>query len=357
MPKWLLYRWITNKYGAILGDGIRTKKPQFNNANRVARVLYRLGPYFHISSHMMKQGISIRHILRSQFPRVYPSHQAPLIVSLEFTNLCNLRCVYCTSPVSERARGFMDRATLDKVLIGIHQLGVQRVRIVGNGEATLHPEFGSYIQKLASATRFVSVVTNGQWRHPKKTISSLLTAPVRLVEVSVDSSTKQGYEQSRPGGKFERLIENLLLIKHEREKCPNRILVNLRLMVRPSERSLEKELTAFWSQFADTVMQQPVLERKTQPYVKDMYRPVQFDNHFYPTCVLPFKELIVNWDGDVPLCALSVQQVGAPGLIVGNVMTKTFDELWNHGLMRQYREGHQSRDFHKMEICKGCSGV
>ena len=86
-----------------------------------------------------------------------------------------------------------------------------------------------------------------------------------------------------------------------------------------------------------------------------MYRPVQFDSQAFPRC-LASKELIVTWDGDVPLYALTVQQVGAPGVIAGNVADMTFDELRNGGI-KQYRDGHRDRDPSKMKTCRGCSGV
>ena len=306
---------------------------------------------------MLRRGISPRHLLRSQFPRLAGFPRCPLVVSLELTNHCNLRCVYCTSPVSQRPRGLMDQATFSRALSGIRTLGVDRARLVGNGEPTLHPDLGSFVQELARTAPFVSIVTNGQWTHPARTISALLDGPLDMVEVSVDSSTKAGYESSRPGGSFERLLRNLLALREAIDNRPCRTLVNLRLMTRPTERGMEGNLRAFWRRYADTVMLQPVVERTTQPAVKDMYRPVQFDQRSYPACSLPFKELQVNWNGDVPLCALSAQQLPPVGLIVGNVMEQSLHELWSHSLMEQYRQGHRDRDCRKMEICEGCSGV
>ena len=349
--------WVRNKYGAIIGHSAPSDKPLFNNADRIARIFYRLGAYRRLSWFMLRHGVSPRHIIRTQFPLLEPRASAPLLVSLEFTNLCNLRCVYCASPVSQRKRGFMSREILARTVEGIKRLGVSRVRVVGEGESTLHPDFALFMGELGAAAPFVSIVTNCQWKHPQHTIDALLAAPTRLIEISVDSANKAGYEQSRPGGRFENLIENLQLLKAAKQKTGSKTLTNIRLMVRPSERPLEKQLTAFWRKYADTVMPQPLVERKDQPYVDDLYKPAQFDDQSYPKCSLPFKELIVNWNGDMPLCGFSVQQVGAPGLVVGNVMTKPLDQLWNEEVMRQYREGHCQRDPAKMAICKGCSGV
>ena len=103
-------------------------------------------------------------------------------------------------------------------------------------------------------------------------------------------------------------------------------------------------------------MPEYILERHFLGYGEDVYRPVQFHNRSYPKCSAPFKALDVNWNGDVPLCSNSVQQVGPPGLITGNMLTHTMDELWRGGLIRQYREAHLTRDAGRMPICQGCTG-
>jgi MoaA/NifB/PqqE/SkfB family radical SAM enzyme len=250
----------------------------------------------------------------------------------------------------------MSRETFEAFLEGVRRLGVRRVRVVGNGEPTLHPDFPYFIGELARAVPYVSVLTNGQWKSPTKIIDAMLESPVSLIELSVEGGEKEGYESSRIGGRFERLIENLNSLKATKQALRSRSLTNIRLMLRPSERAMESRLKAFWSTYADTVMPQYLVALKRTKYTDDVYMPVQFHNQSYPKCSVPFKTIGVHWDGDVPLCSLSEEQIGAPGLVLGNVRTKKLGDLWNCTLMRQYREGHLRRDCSKMPICKGCLG-
>jgi len=106
----------------------------------------------------------------------------------------------------------MQRETFERFLEGIKQLRVSRVNVVGNGESTLHPEFTSFIRELGRSVPYVLVLTNGQWKRPKDIINAVLEAPVSVVGVSVDGGDKEGYEKSRLGGHFERLLENLTLL-------------------------------------------------------------------------------------------------------------------------------------------------
>ena len=60
-------------------------------------------------------------------------------------------------------------------------------------------------------------------------------------------------------------------------------------------------------------------------------------------CAFQVKHLEVNWNGNVPLCSFSAQQIGVPGLILGNVMKDKICDLWGGEVMHQYREGHYKR--------------
>ena len=144
----------------------------------------------------------------------------------------------------------MQKEVFDRLVEGIKQLGVRRIRVIGNGEPTLHPDFALFTKQLAKAAPYLSVLTNGQWRRPKDIIHALLQAPVSMIEFSVDAATKDGYEKSRLGGSFERIIENLKLLKETKRRVGSRAIINLRIMMRPSERAVERQLRAFWQNFA-----------------------------------------------------------------------------------------------------------
>ncbi|GJQ58010.1 MAG: hypothetical protein SCALA701_08110 [Candidatus Scalindua sp.] len=251
----------------------------------------------------------------------------------------------------------MHRDTFVNVVAGIKKLGVKRVRVVGNGEATLHPDFDSFMTEIGSTNAYVSVLTNGQWRHQEDTINTMLTAKVNMVEFSVDTVTKKGYERSRQGGSFERLLSNLQHFKEAKKKQRSQVITNIRLMLRPSERRIEWKLKAFWSNYADIVMPQYLCEKRSISYNEDLYRPIQFNEQSYPNCKEPFTQLGITWNGDVPLCSLSADQIGEPGLILGNVTSSTIGQLWNSKVLHQYRRGHRNRETSKMAMCKGCVGM
>ncbi len=321
-----------------------------------ARLLYRLEAYARLSLQMLRCGVPAAEIARHQFPFAVRDPRRPILLELELTNVCNLRCVYCTSPLGLRPRGFMHRTIFDRALAGIEALGINRVRVIGNGEPTLHPQFAEFIRQLAGTTPFLAVLTNAQWRRPDEIVDALVQAPVQMIEVSVDGIDKIGYEAARIAGRFEALLANLETLQRRKRQCRSSTVTNLRVMMRPSERSRETEMKAFWRKFADTVMPQYVFARKALKAVGDSYEPLHHSTNAYPRCSQPFNGLQVEWNGNVPLCSNSVEQAGPPGLLLGNLEHDSLPDLWNSPTMRAYRHAHRTRSIEGMPICRGCTG-
>lgn len=77
----------------------------------------------------------------------------------------------------------------------------------------------------------------------------------------------------------------------------------------------------------------------------------------YPKCSLPFKQLQVLWNGDVPMCTYSNHQEDNDGdFVLGNIKDYSITELWNKPVIKNYRIAHRTRDFKKMPLCNGCGG-
>lgn len=330
--------------------------PKIDNTKHWARILYRWRSYRMLVGIMVGR-VPLASLVRTQFPYLLPDAPVPPSISLELTNICNIACTYCTSPLARRPQGMMSQSTFDNLVAQLAAAEVKRVRIVGNGEPTLHPQFASFASSLARAVPFVSIVSNAQ-RWPDSVLFGILDAPIRLVEVSVDGADAASYERSRVTGNFANLLENLSRLRTERSRRSFQPAINIRLMVRPSDAHRETELERFWRPYADSVMKQYVIRRKEIDRDTDAYLNVQRASNEYPRCTLPFKDLCVMWDGNVPLCQYSAMQTGAePGLLLGNLNTTTISHLWNAPLMKQYREAHRTRQTEKMPICGGCVAV
>jgi MoaA/NifB/PqqE/SkfB family radical SAM enzyme len=301
----------------------------------------------------LSSGLRPLDLLRTQFPFVVSDAKIPPAISVELTNYCNLQCPYCTVPLKLRSEGMMAQATFSRLVEQIRTLDIRHVRLVGTGEPTLHPQFIRFVRQLATATRFLSLTSNWQ-RVTKGIVRAIIEAPVKLLNISVDGRNKNEYEKSRVGGNFEKLLENLELLRDVRGEYRQRKFVNIRVMLRPSERPDEINLMQFWRKYGDEVTRQYIADWSGLD--RDVYA-LECEVGRYPRCTLPFKQLDVYWNGNVPLCTYSHLQSGnREGVLLGNINDSTLGQLWNSPLIRNYRHGHRARDNSLTPICKGCAG-
>jgi MoaA/NifB/PqqE/SkfB family radical SAM enzyme len=328
----------------------------FDNSNRVARVFYRLKTYYTILRGATRKGVAVKSLLLTQFPFHFDDAVEPPIVSIEFTNHCNLKCVYCSNILKQRVPGNMSEAIFEKVLNDLKSLRPNRIQLVGNGESTLHPAFGEYIARLATTGSYISLVTNAQW-HNLRIAQAILKAPVDLLEVSVDAGGKKQYETSRVNASYERLLSNLEFLKNERNRMKSKTRINIRLMIRPSQRNHVADEFKFWHRYGDRVMPQYVTKINNIDYQEDVFLPIQNCTEAFPKCSLPFKHMEIKYTGQVLMCYYSFFQMGPPGLEIGNVTDSSIAELWNSPVMKEYREAHRKRNYQQMPICRGCPGT
>lgn len=301
---------------------------------------------------LLKKGMTLSNILRYQFPQWMPVAPLPPGLHLEFTNICNLACTYCNTTMNLRPKGLLSEDTFERVVEEVQRHSIKRVYVVGNGEPTLHPAFCDYIGKLSRVTNILSLTTNLQ--KITREVAESIVKDVNLLNVSLDGADAESYERNRVRGKFTKLIDNFRLLNEIRKESNSNMVINARVMAHPSDEKNLGLIKSFWKQFADIVSIQ---------YVVDMtgtggnVYAIQTSIEKYPRCSLPFKQLNVLWNGEVPMCTYYYLQADNPDdFVLGNIRELGLKQLWLSPLIQHYRRAHKKRDVTNMPLCAGCGG-
>jgi MoaA/NifB/PqqE/SkfB family radical SAM enzyme len=243
----------------------------------------------------------------------------------------------------------MSKGTFENAIAQIRQMPVQTLRIIGAGEATLHPNFVELVQVAKGAAPVVSLTTNGQVLSAE--VCAAIAETLDLVEVSVDADNAGEYERLRKGANLQRLLDNLKRLRVA-ALGGRRPIVRIRVMFRPTDCERQRDILAYWKQHGDVVSTQ-----RLQDYFgarDDLFRPAVDPRHFR-RCASIFKFAGINWNGDVPLCDASALQSGdATGLVLGNVNTTPLAAIWHGDVISRYREAHRRCDDAGAPLCRAC---
>jgi len=145
---------------------------------------------------------------------------APILVTVDPSNICNLNCQWCNSEyIRTKSHIMMSEDLLIKIADYLpvwcnSTPGVQAVCIAGGGEPLTNRHVGSFIEQLIKNKIEVGVVTNGVLID--KFIEPL--SKCSWVGVSVDAGIGQTYNLYKGSSTFGKVIENIqALIKYSKE--------------------------------------------------------------------------------------------------------------------------------------------
>ena len=127
---------------------------------------------------------------------------APVTVTIDPTNLCNLACQWCNAKTVREGGGVISLKVLAEIVKFISEWGVKAVCIAGGGEPTLHPHFGELVAMLQAENIRIGVVTNGtnldRWQQ------YLMFCD--WVGISIDAGTHETYAKYKGAEQFDNVL-------------------------------------------------------------------------------------------------------------------------------------------------------
>jgi MoaA/NifB/PqqE/SkfB family radical SAM enzyme len=133
-------------------------------------------------------------------------------ISVELTNVCNLRCSYCfrdEDALYHTPAQFFPVELLRGILRDARATcGIQTASFTG-GEVTIHPNFTEIVEMIAEEGMRFSFVTNG-W-HFDRVYPVLMRhrESLSVVGFSLDGATRQAHDRWRGEGSFVRLMRGV----------------------------------------------------------------------------------------------------------------------------------------------------
>jgi len=133
--------------------------------------------------------------------------EVPLLLEIEPTYGCNLKCIMCHIPTYQNTRPvYLDIDALEKSTEGIENCHV----IIGSEfEPTIHPQFEKLLRLVIKKKWKVDFLTNGVNLH-KIDQGLLAEVPFHVFNASFDGCSKEVFMKSRVGANYDQVKSNII---------------------------------------------------------------------------------------------------------------------------------------------------
>ncbi len=290
---------------------------------------------------------------------------APVHLSIEPTNVCNLRCPVCETGNGSmaRGRGMLDKAAFEK-LIDEAAPHTSVLMFYFMGEPFLNKHAYDMIRYAREAGIYVETCTNGDYVDAKGVIYSDLNE----INFQIGGIDQESHEVYRVRSNLERVTKNLTDLIEERRKSPGSALqINVGFIVmRHNEHQVPeflrwaKEIGADLANVIDPCVRNVIEGHQMLPKDKRYWfydeeafeRGVLKPKHLHNNeCTWIWNSVMVNWDGSLVPCCRDAQGKH----VLGNVFERSLRDTWNGDKARAFRKRVVSAQG-EVDICQLCSG-
>jgi len=271
----------------------------------------------------------------------------PVLVKIDISPLCNLRCTYCVharpSSPADKLLTLQSFKAADKMTVGqfdrvVREIGGKSmaVSLYYVGDPLVHPDLAEMCG-LASEARLNShVSTNFSFKLSDDKLAGLVSSGLTHLTICVDGMTQESYERTRVGGRLDLVLDNLrrvLEIRREIGSTRPKIevqfikfqhnIAELAEVERWASRHGVDQFTAYWGNLHNYVDLAQGNYRVFGPKEKKQV----------PLCTWPYFSMQIKYNGDViPCCYHRHDQQFIPGgdsRVVGNVFDSSVWDVWN----------------------------
>lgn len=291
----------------------------------------------------------------------------PLVLMVEPTNFCNLKCPLCPSGNGQmsRPRGRMDLHEF-KVLIDEAGDYLLLLMLWNQGEPLLNPCFVEMV-RYARAHRIPTLTsTNGHFIRTAEQAQALVESGLDEIIISLDGVDQESYARYRVGGDLERVLQGIRLLVQARAALVVRHpVINLQFIAMKHN---EQDLDAA-RRLADELGVDKFLVKTAQVYTAadaEAFLPEDAQLRRYASgpdslvvkgqprrgCKVLWYSSMVNWNGAVAPCCFDKDgrfEMGQAFSGGGGMR-----QLWRGRAYMDFRR-RLLRDRNQVDMCRNCS--
>ena len=289
----------------------------------------------------------------------------PTILTIEPTNLCNLRCPLCAtgSGDMQRSGGQMSLQTFRNI---IDKMGDDLffLLLYHQGEPYLNRHFLEFVRLAKQKNIYCTTSSNAHY-FSDDIIHATIDSGLDSMIVSLDGVTQDVYEKYRVKGELDKVLHGVrrfMEIKRERKAKTPLIAVQFLVMKHnehqlPAVKKLARQLGVDRLLIKNIEVHSVEEAREWLPN-DNRYRRYNFDgktlkvkNADKQSCPRPWTSLVINWDGGAVPCCFDKNGE----YLMGNInQAATIQDIWTGRPFRQFRR-QLATDRQSIPLCRNCN--
>jgi radical SAM protein with 4Fe4S-binding SPASM domain len=289
----------------------------------------------------------------------------PVVLEVEPTTSCNLRCPQCVSGLRKFSRntGMLDLPLFEKIIDELHHDLIWLV-LYFQGEPFLNKSFLSFVKYAAAKNIYTATSSNAHYFTDETARATIESGLDRLI-ISIDGVTQASYSQYRIGGDLEKVLEgtrNILKWKKQLKSTTPHVIWQF-IVFKHNEgeldtvRKMAKEIgvdeldikTAQVYGYETDKHFIPADETLSRYQKRDDGR-YQVKGHQLNECWRMWRSSVITWDGLVVPCCFDKDATYR----FGDITKQTFSAVWKGQLYNDFR-GALLTDRNSIDICKNCT--
>lgn len=284
-------------------------------------------------------------------------------LSLETTNVCNAKCVFCANPIMQRQKEPLQVTKFKKAVDEFVALGGTVIDFNATiGDPLLDPyllERARYVKQFPQFTS-LGFVTTLQWLH-RYDLNEFFESGITWLAISTSLSGREKYLEFFGVDKYEPMLKNLITLIEENNRRGKPI--SICLSIKPTNEPVENVREHPDFRLINSIVDQDLIEslRDQGVFVDDWLGSVTLPPYLkkrplYPRafrpCQLLYSGLMIYSNGNVGACSCRDFEASSE-LILGNVSELSLGEMWTGAKLARIRSNWLKKN-KVPDICKSC---
>jgi radical SAM protein with 4Fe4S-binding SPASM domain len=277
-------------------------------------------------------------------------------LTIETTNICNLRCVYCPQSDTEHhfinGKGTMSLETFKTVLDNIlEDFTPKFASLHRDGEPLINKALEGCIDYTRSKGLKTGISSNCLLISRERA-ESLIGAGLAFIKTDF-CADKKTYEELRTGGRWEKAYEGMRNILHEARSHGldfQLTITDLSTYGVTPDRAADnmRKLAALFSDFEEYISVMPVrFHNALDESIERISGPASGG---YTLCHHPWVHIVVDFRGNVVPCCRDLRSE----YVCGNLLESPMREIWNSERFLNLRRALAGKRPSEINICSKC---